>query len=61
MSLIGGKYVEEHKRSAATVEDKDDQESHRRIYNGRLSNSDHLTDLIEMAKLDYRLGWFFSY
>jgi len=61
MTVIGDKYVQKHKRETDEVKDKGSPSEIRRIYNGRLISTDHLTDLIWAAKLDYRFGQFFGY
>jgi len=55
----GEKNVQGYERDTFPVEDKSCPSETRRIYNGRLISTDCLTDLIELTKLDYRLGWIF--
>jgi hypothetical protein len=55
----GAEYVQGYERDTFPVEDKGCPSETGRIYNGRLISTDRMTDLIEMTKLDYRLGWIF--
>jgi len=59
IAKTGAEYVQGYERDTFPVEDKSCPPETRRIYNGRLISADCLTDLIELTKLDYRLGWIF--